>query len=151
MMKRQGKYDPKPLIEEHYHIQELIDRQEVRTEDRVRYQNIEKDNAERDKLINDTRVLDLLDFWCAECGEDIKAVGVLHVEEDWTNKAQRIALYKTKCFKGHWLARHVTDKGACPYWFRSRTVHRDRGKHSDDMVQPWQDGFNLLYGNKRNL
>lgn len=141
-------YGPKPLVEEHYHVQELIDRQQKRSEDRTYHLDKAKVLAEREELIREARVKDLLDFWCDQCEKDIKSVAVLQVEEDWSNPSQRIAFYQTKCFQGHWLIRHVTDKYMDRYWFRSRGVARDRGKHMTDMVQPWEDGFHLLYGRK---
>ena len=67
-------------------------------------------------------------------------------EIDWNNQEQTIAFYKTKCFCGKWCIRLVTDKLADGYWQRSRFVALDRGNHHSDLIQPFEEGFNLLYG-----
>lgn len=142
------KNQPKPNIEEHYHIEELIERQRVRSEDRTYHQDRLKALEERNSLIKDNKIFEVKDFHCIPCNVDFKGQALKQIEVDWTNPTQNIAFYKTKCFKGHWCIRLITDRHRDHYWFKSLAVARDRGKHSDDMLQPYETGFNLLYGKK---
>lgn len=140
-------HTPRPLIEDHYHIRELIENQEVRAADRIAYREKEKTAAERDDLIKDAKWFVLTDFWCDTCKKDFKAQAIKQVEDDW-NANQRIAFYKTKCFKGHWCIRLVTDRHKDAFFIRSRLLALDRGNHAADIVQPFETGYNMLYGKK---
>lgn len=144
------KYDhtPRPDIEQHYHIRELIERQEKRTDDRNQSRDRQKMKDEREALIKDAQGLITTDFWCNTCLIDFKSQAVKQVEVDWANTAQHIAFYKTKCFKGHWCSRLITDRHVDAFWFKSHSVARDRGRHYADTLQPFETGFNLLYGKK---
>lgn len=143
-MKLQG---PRPLIEEHYHIQDLIERQERRTEDRVYHQERIKSAEERQKLIDDSKMVTATDFHCEKCKVDFSQGAVLQVELDWSNLSQSIAFYKAKHRQcGNWCIRLVTDKHKDPFWQRSRRVLQERGKYHNDLIQPHETGFNLLYG-----
>lgn len=140
-------YGPKPLIEEHYHIQELIDRQEKRTDDRNYHREKEKERGEREDLIKDSKQVAITDFFCRQCKKDFKAQAIRLIEQDWTCN-QRIAYYKTKCFKGHWCMRLITDRHKDAFWSKSKLMALDRGNHYADTIQPYETGFNLLYGKK---
>lgn len=142
------KHTPKPLIEEHYHIQDLIDRQDKRATDRSYHHDQGKLKAERDSLIKDTKVADMIDFWCDHCKEDFKSAALRQEEIDWSNPNQLIAFYKTKCRNKHWCMRYVTDKNRDPYWFKSKFVRADRANHTYDLMQSFEEGYNLLYGKK---
>ncbi len=137
---------PHPLIEDHFHIQDLINAQEKRSADREYHRNRIKSLEDRDGLIADSKPVALTDFWCNECKEDFKAQAVKQVETDWTNSGQRIAFYKTKCFKGHWCIRLVTDRHKDGFWQRSKFVALDRGNHAIDVIQPFETNYNLVYG-----
>lgn len=139
---------PRPLVEEHYHIRELIERQEKRSSDRQYHKDKQKEREERDNLIKDSKMSVITDFWCDECKEDFKSVAVRQIETDWSNSEQMIAFYKTKCFKGHWCIRLITDKFNDAYWSKSKKVALDRGKHFADTIQPFETGYNMLYGKK---
>jgi len=142
------KYDPKPLLEEHYHIQELIERQEKRTEDRNYHRNIQKEKVENINLIKDAKLVDVLPFYCSDCKKDFVSMTIKQFEIDWSNSNQYIAYYKTKCDCGKWCIRHITDKFKDAYWFKSKKVSKDRGVHFADTIQPYESNFNLLYGKK---
>lgn len=144
---RKYEQTPRPLIEDHYHIRELIEAQEKRHEDRVAGQNRQKARDERDLEIADAKQFDVKDFWCETCQKDFPSQAVKQVEEDW-NADQRIAFYKTKCWKGHWCIRLVTDKHKDGFYYKSRFMALDRGNHYADTVQPYETGFNMLYGKK---
>ncbi len=136
-----------PLIEDHYHIRELIDAQEKRADDREYHRNKAKALEERQKLIDDSKMIVYADFHCRRCNVDFKSNSLLQVEIDWSNPNQYIAFYKGKQRKcGSWCIRLVTDKQRDSFWFRSKAVRADQGKHHNDLIQPHEDGFNLLYG-----
>lgn len=141
-------YGPKPLVEEHFHIQELIAAQDKRVQDREYHRNVTKEKSERDELIADAKQVVLTDFWCKDCKLDFKGGAVKQVETDWTNSSQRIAFYKMKCDCGKWCIRLITDRHKDAFWSKSRLMALDRGNHANDTIQPHETGFNLLYGKK---
>lgn len=139
------RHAPRPLVEDHYHIQELIAAQERRTDDRTRYQERAKQLAERMDDIKAAKAKDTKAFWCKTCRQDFMAESIKEVEADWTNPAQYVAFYRTKCFKGHWCMRLITDTHKDGYFTRSRAVALGRGTYYADTLQPHETGFNLLY------
>lgn len=147
-MSREYDYHPKPLIEEHYHIKELFENQDKRVTERTYYRERAKNLEEREDDINKAPQFALLPFWCEDCKKEFIAQAILEVEEDWSNPSQRIAHYKTKCFKGHWLKRMLTDRWLDTYFFRSRIIAKDRQEHHNDILQPFETGYTMLYGKK---
>jgi hypothetical protein len=138
---------PKPLIEEHYHIEELIASQEKRSDERQYHRDKAKSLEERQKLIEDSKMVVATDFHCAFCRGDFKCTVVLQVENDWSNPKQSIAFYKGKHKKcGNWCIRLVTDKQKDGFFIRSRMMMLEQGKYHNDLLQPHETGFNLLYG-----
>ena len=135
---------PKPLIEEHYYIQELIERQEKRHDDRTYSREKKKELEEKHKDIIDAKDYAIADFLCRHCGTEFRGVTVKQVSKQFDGSY--FAFYRHKCECGRFTIRHITDKHKDPYWVRSKTVIRDRGLHFRDMVQPFQTGYNLLYG-----
>lgn len=138
---------PRPEVEGHYHIRELIEAQEKRSDDRQYHRDKAKEKAERDDLIKEAKLVTVTDFWCNTCNEDFKSMSVKEVEEDWS-ASQRIAFYKAKCAQGHWCIRLITDKHKDGFWMKSRNIIRDRGVFYADTLQPWETNFNLIYGKK---
>lgn len=138
-------YSPKPLIEEHFHIQDLIDGQQKRTDERTYFRDKGKLLEERNDLIKDAKPIIITDFWCKECQEDFKSMAIKEVEIDWSCPTQYIAFYKSKCENGHWCIRLITDKQRDGFWVRSRLCALDRGNHFKDTIQPHETGFNMLY------
>src|SRR3954462_12244255 len=108
-------YQPKPLIEEHWHIRELIEGQKRRAEDREYHREKRKESDERDRLIAEAPIMAVTDFYCHRCSEDFKSMSVREVETDWSNPLQSIAFYRSKCDRGHWCIRRITDKHSDPY------------------------------------
>lgn len=143
---REFDYSPHAHYENHYHIRELFEQQDKRVGDRQYHKDRIKNLEDRDDLINKAEFFITTDFWCARCKVDFKSQAVKQVEESWSDSTQRIAFYKTKCFKGHWVIKLITDRYKDPYWFRSRNVARDRGAFHNDTVQSFETGYNLLYG-----
>lgn len=141
---------PVPTVEEHYHIRDLIARQEARTADRNDHREREKAKLERMADMRDAKPVTITDFYCEQCRKDFKSHAVLHVEHDWNCEGQLIAFYKAKCRTcTKWCMRLVLDKHKDTFYFRSKAVHVDRGKHHEDLIQPHETGFNLLYGKRK--
>lgn len=141
-------YGPKPLIEEHFHIQELIEGQNKRAEERTYYRDRDKLYAERMDEIKDAKVKDIKEFWCKTCRIEFYSETIKEVEIDWTSTQQYIAFYRAKCNKGHWAMRHITDRFKDSFFYRSKRIARDRGKHFAATIQPWDTNYQLLYGRK---
>lgn len=137
-----------PLIEEHYHIQELINAQEKRANDRDYHHNRIKETEERNTVLADSKLVTITDFWCDKCHKDFKSQAVRQIETDWTNTKQKVAYYKTKCFQGHWCIRLITDKNKDAFWTKSKLMAKDRANNINAILQPFETGYNLLYGHK---
>lgn len=135
---------PKPLVEEHYHINDLIEAQEKRTADRTLHQNREKERGERMKEIEIAKDVEAKGFWCVTCSVDFVAPAY-KFKDNWGDNAW----YKTKHHPcGTWCMRNITDTWRDSYWTKSVGVSHGRGKHFADAVQPTDTNFNLLYGKK---
>ncbi len=141
-------HGPKPLVEEHYHIQELIDAQDKRAKDRTYHQDRKKSLEEREVEIRKAEHKATLMFYCKTCKRDFIGEAFKHIEEDWTNKGQHFATYKTKCFKGHWVNRFVVDKMKDPYFMASPFIARQRVLHHGDLLQSFETGYQLMHGKK---
>lgn len=141
------KHDPKPLIEEHYHIQELIDAQDKRAKDRTYHQERVKSSGERELEIRRADQKVTMMFYCRTCKKDFVGEAFKHVEQDWSNGAQ-FAFYKTKCFNGHWVNRFILNKDKDPYFFRSPFIARQRVVNHADLLQHFETGYQLMYGHK---
>ncbi len=139
-------HQPRPLTESHHHVRDLIETQEKKANDRTYHKDKEKAREERNDLIKDAKPYVLADFYCYTCREDFKAQAIKETYVDWTCPTQLIAFYRSKCFDGHWCIRYITDKESDPYWMNSLAVALDRGKHYKDIIQPFETGYNLLYG-----
>lgn len=137
----------KPLIEEHWHIQELITAQKKRADERTYYRDKAKMKQEREDTINAEPMACVKEFYCRACNVDFLAPAIKQLQSDWNKPEQSVAFYQTKhraC--GTWTMRHITEKLEDPYWFKSKKIAVDRGKHYEDLIQPFQNGYNLLYG-----
>lgn len=143
-------YGPKTNVEQHHHIEDLIEGQKKRTEDRHYHQERIKKAEEREKDMREAKLLQVVDFHCRHCRVDFTSTAMAQVEIDWSNPTQRIAFYKMKHKEcGNWCIRHITDKWKDAFWSLSRKVNNDRSKFHNDLIQPYEEGFNLLYGKPR--
>lgn len=138
------KYIPTPLVEEHHHIRELIERQERRVEDRTRAQNIEKNRDSALKYIQGYKDIETLDFHCKDCGVDFVARARKQIDS-WD---KTWAYYKTKHTCENWCIRHITNRLRDEYYFLSPKIARERAEQHNDLIQPFQTGYNTLYGKK---
>lgn len=139
------KENPHPTVEDHYHIQNLINRQTQRTKEKVAYQEAKKNQQAWQDLLKGFKDIELLDFWCDRCQIDFTARAKRQVDS-W----DKIAYYKTKHRCGEWAIRHITHRFRDAYFFRSKKVAYDRATNSREMLQPFQTGFNMMYGKKNN-
>lgn len=138
------KHEPKPLIEEHYHIQELIDRQQKRYDDKEYHKNADAVRYEREKDIAEAKNVDVKPFFCVKCQKDFVSITYKQID-NWGDSA----CYKTKhkpC--DSWCMRLITDSWRDAFWTRSKLLAKDRRDHALDMIQPHMTGFNTLYGKK---
>ncbi len=143
------KNEPRPEIEHHYHIEQLIEKQQKRADDRTRQRNIEKMREENASEVADGPAVEPKSFWCRHCRVDFVGVAFKHVEVDWNDADMKIAYYTSKHHAcGRPVIRLVTDRFRDRYWFDSKAVAMDRGKHYKDLLQPFENGYNLLYGKK---
>lgn len=141
-------FQPRASVEQHYHIRELIERQDKRATERQQVIDRKEAYDERNRDIAGHKAKELVDFHCSDCLTDFKGEAIKQVEIDWSNDQQNIAFYKSKCFCGKWVMRFITDRFRDPYWFKSNNVAKDRGRHHNDILQPFETGYNILYGKK---
>jgi len=144
-MKFKFDQNPHPLVEDHYYIQELINAQQKRSEERTKWQNEKKSLEEFDKFIGGFKDIELLDFWCSHCERDFTGRAKKQIDS-W----DRIAYYKIKHRCGTWCIRHITDRFRDNYFFRSKKVAYDRAINSREMLQSFETGYNMMYGKKDN-
>lgn len=136
-------HTPHPVIEDHYHIRELIAGQEKRVADRTRHREIEKQRDASLKDIAGFKDIELLDFYCPHCDLDFIARAKKQIDS-WAP----IAYYKTKHRCGTWCIRHITQRDKDPYFYRSKKVARQRAENYKETIQPFETGFNMLYGKR---
>lgn len=134
---------PHPLVEDHYHIRELIEGQQRRSADRTYHQEVEKRRDQDLKDIKEFKDIELLDFWCDRCKVDFVGRAKKQIDS-W----EPIAYYKIKHTCGRWTLRRVTDRLNDLYWFKSRKIAHDRGEATVDVLQPFESGYNMVYGKK---
>ena len=132
--------EPRPLVEEHYHVNELIELQQKRSEDRTRHQEIEKSRDGFIKAIAGFKDLENLDFYCDKCQVDFQARAHKQIDS-WGE----VAYYKIKHSCGKWCMRHITDRFQDAYFFHSPIIARQRGEHHNDLLQGFETGYNMLY------
>lgn len=137
------RHTPKPVVEEHYHIIDLINAQERRTRERVMYQDRAKAIDSFLKEVAGFKDIDTLDFYCEKCDREFVARARKHIDS-WSH----FASYKIKHTCGEWCSRHITDRFKDKYFFKSRFLAHQRVDQHNDTLQPFESGFNMLYGKK---
>ncbi len=131
---------PHPTVEDHYHIQDLINSQEKRSNDKARHQNIEKQRDEFKKTIAGFKDVELLDFYCTDCQRDFTGRARKQID-GWAE----IAYYKIKHTCGKWCIRHITHRFRDAYFFKSKRLAYERVERHNDTIQPFENGYNILY------
>jgi len=126
-------------------------------------ERIEKNRQDRQQKIEASRpyrervreaqeaapVVPRMDFWCEACSVwdkskgDIVAVARKRVSSP-TGALPR-AWYTGECPQGHMVIRHITDKNTDPYYRQSLKMHRERQMAADDLLQPSDPRFRVVY------
>ncbi len=138
------------LIKSLTKVDKLTKRVEQTFEERQYYEDLQKRQEEREKLIRESPQWTKTDFYCGICREDILGCSAFKViQSDWSNPNQRIAYYESfkACHKG--LRRRITDKQQDPYYRDSQMLKEQRLEAiaKGDLLQPYDYGFTTKYGN----
>lgn len=84
-------------------------------------------------------------FLCRVCNKDYFPKRVVKVEQNDWNTGGTFRFWRSKhC--GTWNVRLITQKINDKFFIKSPSVCRDRRLHKNDLIQPTETGFNLLYG-----
>lgn len=119
-----------------------------RIAERTAYE-MQQDKARRDpsekrrKHIDKEPPMKKLRFWCRDCRLDFPGIGRKYVTgtHDWPS-----AVYRSRCPDcGRYCLRHLTDVADDPYYLASHRVKRERGRHTLDLLQPTEHGFDTMY------
>lgn len=126
----------------------LIEQLEARYEARQAWREAEDARialfGQRGKDIADAPPATITQFWCRKCRKDRTALGEKRVIS-WDGTPFAYYASHRAC---HALRRYITDKQADPYWRESASLRRDRARLRKDLLQPGQEGFDLLYSHK---
>lgn len=107
--------------------------------------DLKKTQSYRDRMnaIREAKRVDRLAFWCDNCHKDFISIAYKQVRQP---KGQLpIAWHVGKCPCGYKALRYITDKGADPYYYKSFYMKLERVKLSNDLVQPGDPRFRILY------
>ena len=85
------KENPHPVVEDHYYIRELIEKQEKRTADKKKWQEWKKNEVGFQEYCKDFKEIELLNFYCQKCETDFTARARKQIDS-WDN----IAYYKIR-------------------------------------------------------
>jgi len=124
----------------------LAEYAEMRMSELGRIEQNYEDMHGRDREIAKHSEFSVMDFWCRKCRKERTGLGE-KVVVTWNG--EKSAWYQSwgLC---HRLRRHITDKLDDPYWKESPKLKKERATYFKDMLQPGQEGFDLLYSNKIN-
>jgi len=80
----------------------------------------------------------MISFWCKICSLDLDL------------EAEKVSVmgdeyFRAKCKRGHKLVRYITTKSDDPYYHLSKKMRIQRQQFSKDLIQPGQEGFQLIY------
>ncbi len=136
------------LIKSITKVEKLTQRVEKSFEERQYYEDLQKKQQEREKIIREAPEWCYTDFYCPTCRDDLlKCAAYKVIQSDWTSP-QRIAFYEAfkACHKG--LRRWITDKSYDPYFRESRMLEEQRREATanGDLLQPNDYGFITKYG-----
>ncbi len=82
-------------------------------------------------------------FWCDYCELDFEGTGFKEVRRPPVGVF--FAYYVAFCPCGQKAMRYITDKLTDPYYYKSKAVKMQQAQHPDDMLQPWEPRFRLVY------
>lgn len=118
-----------------------------RIDERRAYREREKNRTQwtRDRFtaIAEAAQYAMTGFWCDECSRDVVA-HACKIEQRMNTDEPR-AFYAAACPKGHRVIRRITDKHNDPYYHKSLIMRRERAERADDMLQPHDPRFRIVY------
>ena len=122
----------------------LADYAERKMSEMNRIEKNHEESNERERGIAKADEFSVMDFWCRKCRKERTGLGQ-KVVVNWNGEPS--AWYESwgLC---HRLRRQITDKLTDPYWKESPKLKKERVTYFKDMLQPGQEGFDLLYSNK---
>jgi len=86
-------------------------------------------------------------FWCVKCKQDFFPKRVIKVEsQDWDNSG--VFRYWRAKHCGVWNVRLISQKVKDKFFIKSPSVIEDRRKHKEDLLQPTETGYDMLYKHK---
>ncbi len=127
-------------------VKRLIDRVDRRKEERDRELASTQAYRDRTRAIRDAKNVDVTGFWCADCKRDFQGVGIKQIREP--AGMYPIAWYRGTCPRGHQTIRYITDKDHDPFYFLSVELAHERARLDDDLLQPSDPRFRLVYPDK---
>ncbi len=106
--------------------------------------------AQRDAVKNELEVNEEIPaqiFYCKVCKKDYFPKRIVKVEQNDWNTGGTFRFWRSKhC--GTWNVRLITQKIKDKFFIKSPSVCRDRRLHKNDLIQPTETGFDMLYGKK---
>jgi hypothetical protein len=109
--------------------------------------DIEKARAELKKELDVNEDIPAQIFYCKQCKKDYFPKRVVKVEQNDWNTGGVFRFWRSKhC--GVWNVRLISQKLHDKFFIKSPSVCRDRRRFKEDMLQPTESGFQMLYGAK---
>jgi len=109
--------------------------------------DLEKQRAELKNELDVNEEIPAQIFYCKVCKKDYFPKRVVKVEQNDWNTGGTFRFWRSKhC--GTWNVRLITQKLHDKFFIKSPSVCRDRRLNANDLIQPFQTGFNMLYGGK---
>jgi hypothetical protein len=88
-------------------------------------------------------------FYCDSCNVDYFPQRIVKVEQQDWNTSGTFRHWRAKHKEcGTWNIRLITQKIKDKFFIKSPSVLRDRRLNKNDILQPTETGFSMLYGNK---
>lgn len=115
----------------------------VKRDSRERFYALQKWLMERRNDINSAPKYVTTDFWCDKCQCDFTTTG--HKEIRTPKVSVWFAYYVGICPCGAHCLRYITDMLKDPYWYKSKVIKIQQGLYADDMLQPFQPRFKVVY------
>lgn len=122
----------------------LRKRIEAKREERARYEALEKERRDRERVVREAYDHTPMQFWCDECERDYETIGHKVVQEENRFHLLR-AYYVGICPASHRNIRRITDKQGDPYYHKSIMLRRQRIDMADAMLQPHDPRFRVVY------
>jgi hypothetical protein len=124
-------------------LRRLVARYEKRVHERRMREERERPFKERVQAIFEAPRYVITDFYCRQCNKDVSGTAFRQVCTMRQNLPT--AWFVSICPKGHRIVRRITDKDSDPYYDLSPLVARQRFEMRDDLLDPSDPRFKILY------